>query len=481
MIRKTILLLFLLLAIFLAWRFIRPLNIFVVTEAFDFPVDTSVIPQPLSGLGARECGACHPAFYEEWRTTIHSQAWTEPYFQTDWQFDGSQQICRNCHTPLDRQQPHVILGFRDKEKWDPIMEPNPDFDPDLQHEGVTCAACHVRDGRIVGVLGIQDAPHPVQQLGDPNEVCVRCHVVDGDRWDTFFRFPPCGTVAEIRSNPDSRLTRTDIETLAAYQDNVAEMQVTASAKTPTQAGHSQGKTGEITVADTASLGCVQCHMPLVQRPLVEGGQVRPVRRHLWRGGHDPDMVKSGLQVRFEEASGESTDTRTFVLTLTNVGAAHYLPTGTPDRHLTVDLRLLDSEGRVLKEQNHSLKRTVIWRPFIIDLRDTQLPRWQPRSYELSIPANSRQTAAAIEAIVRYHLLDEKRRKRIGYENQEPIAYEVFRHGLAVTGIDSDLETLEFAMTQGEDFHYMQGNALALPFSDNGLAVPVQRTAVVLNT
>jgi cytochrome c553 len=181
--RKTILLLVLLLAVFLAWRFIRPLNIFVVTEAFERPEDTSEIPQPLVGLGARECAACHQDFYDEWRTTIHSQAWTDPYFQTDWQFDDSQQVCRNCHTPLDRQQLHVILGFRDKDKWDPIMEPNPDFDPDLQHEGVTCTACHLRDGKIVGVQGIQDAPHPVQQLNDPNEVCVRCHVVDGDRWD----------------------------------------------------------------------------------------------------------------------------------------------------------------------------------------------------------------------------------------------------------------------------------------------------------
>jgi hypothetical protein len=32
----------------------------------------------------------------------------------------------------------------------------------------------------------------------------------------------------------------------------------------------------------------------------------------------------------------------------------------------------------------------------------------------------------VEAVVRYHLLDEKRRKRIGYDNKEPIAYDVFR-------------------------------------------------------
>jgi len=57
--QKAILLLVLLPAIFLAWRFIRPLNIFVVTEAFELPEDTPDIPQPLVGLGARECAACH--------------------------------------------------------------------------------------------------------------------------------------------------------------------------------------------------------------------------------------------------------------------------------------------------------------------------------------------------------------------------------------------------------------------------------------
>jgi hypothetical protein len=385
----------------------------------------------LRTLGAEECGVCHQSIYREWKTTIHSQAWTDPYFQADWQFDDSQHICKNCHTPLDRQQEHSVLGYRDKDKWDPILAPNPAFDPGLQHEGVTCAACHFRNGRIVGVLGIQNTPHPVQQLDDPNEVCVRCHVVEGDRWDTFFRFPPCGTVAEIQSGSSNQVNRAGLETLTEYPGRQPEAPEATKPDSSLSSIHPRGKSGEMAVPDTGSLGCVQCHMPLVQRPLVVGGQVRTVRRHLWRGGHDPDMVKSGLQVQFEEASEQSTHTRTFVLTLTNVGAAHYIPTGTPDRHLTVDLRLLDSEGRVLKEQNHSLKRTVIWRPFIIDLWDTRLPRWQPRSYELSIPANSKQKPAAVEAIVRYKLLDEKRRKRIGYENETPIAYEVFRQKLSL--------------------------------------------------
>ena len=31
-----------------------------------------------------------------------------------------------------------------------------------------------------------------------------------------------------------------------------------------------------------------------------------------------------------------------------------------------------------------------------------------------------------EAVIRYHLLDEKRRKRISYENITPIDYEIFK-------------------------------------------------------
>ena len=132
-------------AVFFAWRFLRPLNIFIVSDKFARPVSTASIPEPLKTLRAEECGSCHQQPYQEWKTTIHSQAWTDPYFQTDWKFEGSPQICKNCHIPLDRQQEHKVIGFHDKEKWNPILEPNPEFDPVLQREGVTCAACHLRE------------------------------------------------------------------------------------------------------------------------------------------------------------------------------------------------------------------------------------------------------------------------------------------------------------------------------------------------
>ncbi len=420
---------FIVLSVFLIWRFVRPMNIFVVTGEFASPIDTTNTPAILGNLSAKECGVCHQDFYDEWQTTIHSKAWTDPYFQTDWQFDSKQHVCRLCHTPLDRQLPHKVLGYRDSDKWDPILEDNPSFDAKLQHEGVTCAACHYRDGKIVGVLGNTNAPHPVKKTDDPNQVCVRCHVVDGDKWDTFFRFPPCGTVSEIKSTSSTNIPADNsvlLDSLKPLKWDEDIFKQNAIGKRFSNRGH----TGETIVSNTASLGCVQCHMPLVERALVKGGKIRKTRHHYWRGGHDPEMVKKALSINFSEQNVGNKNTRRFALTIANTGAAHYVPTGTPDRHLTVQLRVRNKSGVVLSELTEEIKRTVMWRPFIVDLWDTRLPRWQPQTY--SIEVLDIENAASVEAVVRYHLLDENRRARINYENKTPVSYDVYRQEFLLT-------------------------------------------------
>jgi len=367
-----------LLAAFLAWRSFRVMNIFVVSEAFERPVESGGAPPILGKLRAADCGVCHQEQYRDWKTTVHSRAWTDPYFQVDWAFDGRQQICRNCHTPLDRQQEHRVLGFRDRDKWDPVLAPNPEFDPALQSEGVTCAGCHLRNGKMLGPGKSANAPHPIEKFSDPNEVCLRCHVVQGNRWDTFYKMPPCGTVAEIAAT-EGRLKK---------------------------------RSGEYAVRDVAGLGCVECHMP--------------GHRHLWRGGHDSQMVRSALTASFSQLPGRSGG-RIAELVLENTGAAHFLPTGTPDRHLSVSIRALDAAGQVVGETADTLERTVMWRPFIVDLWDSRLPRGAPRRYRLELPANTR----TVEAQVRYHLLGEARRKRIDYQPEEPISYLIFDDRQAV--------------------------------------------------
>jgi hypothetical protein len=354
------------------------LNIFVVEERFERPMKIEK-PEGLNTVSAGGCKDCHKEIYDEWSESMHAKAWTDPYYQVDFLFDGSQQICLNCHIPLENQQENLILGFKDGEKFKPILKPNPDFDPNLKNEGVTCIVCHIRDGKIVGPYGSEDAPHAV--IADPEitygiKFCEKCHVVSGKRLDTFYNIPPCGTVAEIEKGGQK--------------------------------------------AD-----CVGCHMPEVIRPIAEGMNERKGRRHLFYGGHHPGHVEKSLKVEYRKEIEKNR--YKFIFTLTNVGAAHYLPTGTPDRHLTLEIRLLDKNGNVIKEEIHKMKRYILWRPFIVEMRDTRLPYNKPREYVFNFKRDDKNPPAILDITIRYHLVDEARRKRIGYKNKEPIAYPIYTY------------------------------------------------------
>ena len=50
---------------FIIWRFIRPMNIFIVDDRFAWPIDTSQTPVVLGKLSAKECATCHQDFYDE--------------------------------------------------------------------------------------------------------------------------------------------------------------------------------------------------------------------------------------------------------------------------------------------------------------------------------------------------------------------------------------------------------------------------------
>jgi len=376
--RKVWLVLSLALALFLTWRFTRRLNIFVVDDKFatTLPVE---IPAGLTGIRATDCGVCHQEIYQEWKTSIHAQAWLDPYYQVDRAFEGDPPVCDHCHLQLEPQRDYLITGFHDRGRLYPIKTPNPGFDPELQAEGVTCAVCHLREGKIIGPFETDSVVHPVKvdrSFLSGMSPCYICHVVSGERWDTFYRFPPCGTVAEIaaRGNPPD---------------------------------------------------CVSCHMPAVTRPVVKGGVPRRGGRHSFQGGHSPVKVESALAVRYQQK--DTGGKITFTFELTNVGAYHHLPTGTPDRHLTLELRLLDRLDREIDRRTFKMIRRVLWRPFIMDLWDTRLPYEEPREYTWSFPRDRRPRPAVLEATVRYHLLAESRRRRIGYQNETPIAYPIYRN------------------------------------------------------
>jgi len=91
----------------------------------------------------------------------------------------------------------------------------------------------------------------------------------------------------------------------------------------------------------------------------------PDRRHLWRGIHDAEMVRSGLTVALstDKEKYRAGETVSGMLTITNSKVGHYFPTYVTPR-VVVSGELVDRSGRMLPG---SRQEKVIAREVTLDL------------------------------------------------------------------------------------------------------------------
>ncbi len=343
--------------------------IFGLREDIKQAIAYQPVPNGVDSLSSEACGKCHRAIYEEWKTSIHSQTFKDPFFQAYWRKDKHIWVCLNCHAPLQNQQPMVVSGLRGDRVDRPLTDPNPHFDEALQGEGVTCAVCHVRDGMIHGPFDDSVAPHPT--VYDPKfrstALCYTCHAVPSAKLQ-FYNGGPCATFLEFEAGP--------------YKPK-----------------------GYI---------CQTCHMPEVERPVAEGGPVRKGRSHFWRGGHDPEQIKRALTVAL--AADQPTLTAgkraTWTLTLANSGAGHMLPTGDPDRYLQAEFEVVDATGRILSSRGMTVRRWILWWPVIYEYDDTRIPPLQSRDVSFSYPVPRRDEGLTLRVRVSYHILTERAYQRL---------------------------------------------------------------------
>ena len=374
-------------AVFYVYTEIRPRVIFGLRDDYAHALPFQTVPAGLDSLKAEACGRCHQAIYEEWKTSMHAQAYTDPFFQAYWKKDDKVWVCLNCHTPLENQQPTLIQHIPNNRVEKAIQVDNPMYDPAYQKEGVTCAACHVRNGMIVGPFDDSAAPHPTEY--DPafrtTALCYRCHnVVSGPL--QFYHVGPCGTYPEYE--------------------------------------------GEFFMKERGYT-CQTCHMPEVSRPVAAGGPIRQGRRHIWRGGHDPEMVKRAvaIQVQADPPAPHPGDTVNLTLTLINAGAGHKIPTGDPDRHFTVKFLVRDKAGHVVEQQTEAMGRWILWQPLIVELYDNRLLPLASRDYQFSYQIPQGQEDLVIEAQVRYHILTDDQhamlRNTYGLRSDDPYRFQIY--------------------------------------------------------
>jgi len=378
--KKTFLFLLVISFIYIIYsRYIYSPIIFKIRSDFEKPILIKNIPKGIESLSSKGCAVCHQEIYEEWAASMHAKAYTDPLFQAYWRKDNNIWICLNCHTPLQNQQDFIITGLEKGDIKKPIKQKNEDFSHELREEGITCAACHVRDGVILGPYGNTEAPHPTKY--DPmfksTAICDRCHQVQSGKTMLYIA-NPCNTSEEFHEGP-------------------------YAAK------------GYI---------CQTCHMPEVERPVAVDSRIRKGKQHLWQGGHSPDMVKRGLMVSLDKKINNGMID--LILKIKNSGAGHKFPTGDPDRYITVHFDVISKKGGVLKSEQYSIGRWIIWKPIIVEVYENRIKPHETKEYIFNY---NNSAGDEIRVQVVYHIMTERAKNKLkqkyGLKEDISIEYKIF--------------------------------------------------------
>jgi nitrate/TMAO reductase-like tetraheme cytochrome c subunit len=313
------------------------------------PVAIQETPPGLANLSAQGCNACHWQAHDAWNQSPHAVAWSDPVFQEAVDRVGGSTSCRSCHLPLANQHPRLAAGYVDGDLARPSLKPNELWDPTLMAEGVSCAACHVRDGTVVSTRAAPGAPHPVAvsaELGE-SSFCATCH----------------------------QLTWPGAE--QPFYNTFGEWSASAYAE--------------------AGVGCKDCHMPAEAGPAI-------ATRYAARPTHSfvADTGRAlSLLLELEESEIQRGSEYTVTVRIQNTGAGHHVPTGSPFKQYRVEALLLDAEGEPLAPTGSlDLGRTVSDGPPWDILADSRIPAGGEIRFAHSFTVSQRAAAQRAELVVR---------------------------------------------------------------------------------
>ena len=238
-----------------------------------------------ASLDPAVCGACHPRQHAQWRASLHADAYSPGFagqlIEGSLAAPAEVRNCQTCHAPLSEQQPFDASGAR-----------NAAFDAKLRQTGIACASCHVRSHRRFGPPRLREGPEPdpLPHGGydervefEESRFCAPCHQFFDD--EGVAGKPVENTFVEWQQSPQA----------------------------------AEGRS------------CQSCHMP--------------DRQHLWRGIHDPETVRSAVDVDLVASDVEG-ERLLAALVLHSRDVGHYFPTYvTPRIFLAVWQE--DGDGREL--------------------------------------------------------------------------------------------------------------------------------------
>jgi hypothetical protein len=294
------------------------------------PIVVDKLPENLANLSAQQCGACHDAVISEWKNSPHSQSGRNPRHLKAATAVGNPTACMACHLPILNQNAVLTTSYQGGDLSRPESTDNTAWDATLASEGVTCAACHVREGTVIGQVEDRPAPHPVRasaELSSP-DFCKTCHQLTWpgateplyDTWGEWSR-------------------------------------------------SSWGKAG---------VRCQDCHMA-PRAGLVTGGRFASHADHECKA--DPSRALSIL-VSLDSPDIDRGKPYSFKIRLQNTGAGHAVPSGAPSRTLQLKAGITKMDGKPLHDPLvATLERVVDPKPPFAATSDTRLAAGEERIFE----------------------------------------------------------------------------------------------------
>lgn len=296
-----------------------------------------------ANLHPEACAQCHSEQFDAWKESLHAHAYSSGMVG---QFPGMGHAagneCLECHAPLAEQSypdvgtmlKSVQLSLEHREGFDAdavLESESKSGSLPLRHSGVSCAVCHVRGWkrfgpppRANGTVGFQNTPthsgFTATKAFEDSQFCARCH-----------QFPQS---AAINGKP--------------LENTVFEWE---------QSDFSR-----------RGISCQQCHMP--------------DRKHEFRGIHDPEMVRKGLNIKLSRQEKDA------VLTMTSTWIGHAFPTYvTPKVIILAEAE--NQDGKVVKHWVWEIVREVEFRGGWQETQDTRLMPGETREFVASqMPAEA---------------------------------------------------------------------------------------------
>jgi len=243
-------------------------------------------------ISASKCGECHQEIFEEWQSSMHARATS----LKDPLFNGMYQLAIK-ETEGKLKSKCVVCHSPMSAVFHTIS-----MEEEFNQEGITCQFCH----STTHINGYQSAKNMELELDtvysdNPDPENSAHPSVHREFFNNSELCLPCHAI--MKNPKDLEVCATGAEWKAYYE--------------------------------TTRKNCQDCHMP------IPNGN----KSHLFAGTHQNDLLKNSVEMNLSH----SDSLREFTITLTNIGAGHAIPTGTPLRMVMLKVFAYDSSGNILWE------------------------------------------------------------------------------------------------------------------------------------